>query len=129
MLIMGMNKIYYYLTWFIRFFFVYLVIHLVCSGLFLVALPSIPYYVPLLILILFDIVVILQGFCLQFFFDRTIYAVIFSCLLFSLQSSVVSVVSDSSTSSVSINQAISILPHAAASLAFKQMLYTDSKQL
>lgn len=126
MLIMGMKKHFYYFTWFARYFFVLLVIHLASSGMLLAALPSIPYYAPIIIFILFDVVIILQGFCLQFFFGRTIYAVIFACLLFSLQSSIVSIVA---VSSLTTNMAISIIPHAAVSLAFKEMLYTDSKQL
>lgn len=94
MIIMGMKLRYYNITWFLRYFFVYFVIHLIISGLTVVALPSIPYYVPLVILFLFDILLVVQGFFTQIFFERGVYGIIFACLIFAIESSLSLVLSE-----------------------------------
>ena len=94
MIIMGMKIQYYYITWFIRYFLAYFVIHVVGTGWIVGTLPSIPYQIPFLIFILFDIVLVLQAAIVQFPFKRTIYGVISACLVFALQSSIIGIIAE-----------------------------------
>ena len=85
---------YYYLTWFIRYFLAYLIIHIVGTGWIIGTLTLIPYHIPLLIFILFDIVLVLQAALVQFPFKRTIYGVISACLVFAIQSSIIGIIAE-----------------------------------
>ena len=116
---MGMNLSLYNLVWFLHYYIIYIVIHIVCSGITIHTIPSIPYYMPLIIFLLFDIVLIIQAFFVQILFDRVIYAIIFACIFYSIESFIVQIISDPMTTSISLNQGISVIPHVAVALAFQ----------
>lgn len=126
MSIMGMRLSLYYLTWFIRYFMVYLVVHLIGSAILRAALPNVPYIMFLVIFILFDILLIIQSFFIQIFFTRSKIGVVFALLFFMLQYVINYVISTNENPSLSLHQAVSVVPHVAFILAFKEMLYAES---
>jgi ATP-binding cassette subfamily A (ABC1) protein 3 len=85
MSITGMKLWIYYFTWFIRYFVVYLVIHLIVSAIMLGAFKQVPYYIPLVIFILFDILLIIQSFFIQIFVTRAKIGIVVALLFFVLQ--------------------------------------------
>ena len=85
MSITGMKLWIYYLTWFIRYFIVYLVIHLIVSAIMLGAFKQVPYYITLVIFILFDILLIIQSFFIQIFVTRAKIGIVVALLFFVLQ--------------------------------------------
>ena len=103
--------------------------HIVISGLTIAILPSIPFYIPFLVLFLFDIVLILQAFFIQIFFERVVNGIIFGCLFFILQSCLTLIFNDIASPSVGFFIGISAIPHVAVGLAYKEMMYTDSMNL
>ena len=126
---MGMRLPYYYLTWFIHYFLVYLVINIIDSVITVVTLPSIPYYMPFIVFLLFHLVLVIQAFFIELFFSRTIYAVITACLLFCVETFLTGIVADPDWPTVETFQAASIIPHVAVCLAFKEMLFADTKNI
>lgn len=92
MCIMGMRIRYYYLTWFLHYFLVYFVIFVVNAGIFIATVPSISYFIPFIVFFLFAILLVVQGFFIQLFFERTVYGVICACLFFCSQCAVMAVV-------------------------------------
>lgn len=128
MYIMGMRGFYYYFTWFIRYFAVFLVIHLICSVIIARTLPFVPFYIPFIIFILFDIVLIIQNFFIQVFLSRAKIGVVISLLFFLVQYILSFVATNSDSPSIGVNSAISIIPHAAFVLAFQSMVYAESFQ-
>jgi ATP-binding cassette subfamily A (ABC1) protein 3 len=85
MLITGMSLWVYYGTWFLRYFMIYLVVHCVNSFTFSYVFPRAPYYIPIVIYLLFDIVLIIQSFFIQIFVTRAKIGIIFALLFFILQ--------------------------------------------
>ena len=94
MLIMGMKLWIYYLTWFLRYFVIYLLIALIGSGVLVAALPSIPYYIPLVLMILMGILLIVQSFFIQIFFTRAKLGILFAFLFFVVQYVIYYIVAD-----------------------------------
>jgi ATP-binding cassette subfamily A (ABC1) protein 3 len=126
MYIMGMKGFNYYFSWFCRYFFVFLVVHLISSSLIAIWLKNIPFYVIFLPLILFDILIIIQNFFIQVFLSRAKIGVIVALLFYLLQFIISFIASNSKT--LNVNAALSIVPHAALVLAFKTILYAESYQ-
>ena len=85
MSIMGMKLWLYYFTWFLRYFITYLVLHLIGSAIIAAALPRISFFMPFIIFILFDIVLIVQSFFIQIFFTRSKIGVVFALVFFIVQ--------------------------------------------
>jgi ATP-binding cassette subfamily A (ABC1) protein 3 len=85
MSITGMKLWIYYFTWFIRYFMVYLVIHLIVSAIINGAFKQVPYYIPLVIFLLFDILLIIQSFFIQIFVTRAKIGIVVALLFFVLQ--------------------------------------------
>ena len=123
MLIMGMSLPTYYVTWFLRYFIVYLVLHLICSAIFIGAFSSISFIMPLLIFILFDIVLIIQSFFIQICVTRAKIGIVFALLFFILQYIVNYIVANNNDVTVQIYRSVSVVPHVAFILAFKEMIY------
>ena len=82
---MGMRDDYYFFSWFIRFFSIYLVIHLICSMVLALDFSHVPFYIPFLVFILFDISLIIQNFFIQVFLIRAKIGIIISMLFFLVQ--------------------------------------------
>ena len=123
---MGMSTFTYYFTWFIRYFAVFLVIHLIGSGLLVVAFPRVNFGYFLLVFILFDLVLIFQAFFIQIFFTRAKIGIVFGLLFFVLQYVVSFVISTSDNPTLQANQAASIIPHIGFILSLRTMVYADS---
>ena len=85
MSIMGMKGWIYYLTWFIRYFLAYLILHLICSAIFVGAFNQVPFIMPLIIFLLFDILLIVQSFFVQIFVTRSKIGIVLALLFFVLQ--------------------------------------------
>jgi signal transduction histidine kinase len=126
MSIMGMKLWVYYLTWFIRYFAVYLVVHLIGSAILVGAFPHFTFFVPFIVFILFDILLIVQSFFIQIFFTRSKIGMVVALVFFIVQYVLSYTVSTTENPSVSIYQAISVVPHVAFILAFKEMLYAEA---
>lgn len=128
MSITGMKLWIYYLTWFIRYFVVYIIIHIIVSAIFSGIFKYVPYIIPLIIFILFDILLIIQSFFIQIFVTRAKIGIIIALLFFVLQYVINYIVANNQDPTIRIYQAVSIVPHVAFVLAFKEMLYAESVQ-
>ena len=126
MSITGMKLWIYYLTWFIRYFAVYLVVHAGASAIISTTFTYVPFYIPFSVFVLFDILLIIQGFFIQIFVTRAKIGIVFALLFFVLQYVINYVVANNSNPTVSIYMAVSVVPHVAFILAFKQILYAES---
>ena len=126
---MGMSIPLYYFTWFIRYFCVYLVVHLINSAIIHSQLPKVPYYIPFIVFILFDILLIIQSFFVQIFVTNSKIGIIFSILFFVLQYAISFIVNNNSNPSIEINTAVSVVAHVAFGFAFKTMLYAESNKI
>lgn len=129
MSIMGMKIRNYYFTWFVRYYLVYICMHFICSLIITNQLPHIPFYVPFIVFVLFDLVLIIQNFFIQVFLTRAKIGVVISLLFFVLQYVLSFISANSNNPSLSVNASISIIPHAAFILAFQTMLYAESNQI
>jgi hypothetical protein len=87
----------YYATWFIRFIAVYLVVHSIASAILTYKLTMVPFYIPFILFIMFDIVIIIQNYFIQVFLSRAKLGIVIALLFFSLQFIASFVVSGSST--------------------------------
>ena len=127
MYIMGMKGKNYYFSWFMRYFIVLVCIHLICSVIIARVLSNVPFYIPFIVFILFDVVMIIQSFFIQVFLSRAKIGVVIALLFFLIQYIISFLSSDTSTTAV--NSGISIVPHAAFTLAFKTMIFAESYQI
>lgn len=123
MSIMGMKMRNYYFTWFVRYLVVYTFLHIICSAITVQQLKHVPFYMPFLIFILFDIVLIVQNFFIQVFLSRAKVGVVISLLFFIIQYILSFIATNSDNPTIEVNAGISIIPHAALILAFRTMLY------
>ena len=126
MSIMGMSTFSYYLTWFIRYFLVYFIIHVIGSILMAIAFPRINYLYFLVTFLLFDVVLVLQAFFIQVFFNRARIGIVFALLFFILQYVISLVISTSGTPNIGANTGASVVPHIAFILLSRTMIYADS---
>lgn len=126
---MGMNKLLYYLTWFIRFFVIYAIVHLICSGILTYAFQYINFGIFFLVFIVFDILLIVQGFFIQIFFTRSKIGVVFALVFFVIQYILSFIVTTSDNPTLGVNFISSIVPHIGFILAFRTMLYAQSDQI
>ena len=126
MSIMGMSTFTYYFTWFIRYFAVFFVIHLIGSALMVVAFPRVNFAVFFFIFILFDLVLIFQAFFIQIFFTRAKIGIVIGLLFFVLQYVISFAISTSDNPTLRVNQAASIIPHIAFILSLRTTVYADS---
>jgi len=85
MSITGMKTWIYYLTWFVRYYAVYVIVHAINSAIISGTFKQIPYYIPLVVFLLFDIVLVVQSFFIQIFFTRSKIGIIFALLFFIIQ--------------------------------------------
>ena len=120
---MGMKGINYYFSWFCRYFFVFLALHLFGSAIVMGQLKYIKFYMVFIIFILFDIVLIVQNFFIQVFLSIAKIGVVISLLFFILQFVISFIATASNNPTIEVNAATSIIPHAAFVLAFQTMLY------
>lgn len=120
---MGMTGFNYYMTWFIRYFAIYLVVHIIGSAIVAGQLKHIPFIVPFLVFILFDVVLIIQNFFIQVFLTRAKIGVVIALLFFLVQFILSFIATNSDNPSLGVNGALSIVPHAAFVLAFRTMIY------
>jgi hypothetical protein len=126
MKIMGMTGINYYLTWFLRYFAIYVVIHCISSYILYRTFTVVSYPIILLTFVLFDIVLVVQAFFIQVFFTRAKIGIVIGLLFFCLQFIVNFLVRNSDNPTY--DQAVygSISPHSAFISALREMLYCSS---
>ena len=129
MSIMGMKMGYYYFTWFVRYFAVYFVMHLICAAIFVRQMPKVPFYIPFILFILFDMVLIVQNFFVQVFLSRAKIGVVIALLFFVIQYVISFLSTNSDNPTLSVNSALSIIPHAALIIAFNTLVYAESNQI
>lgn len=113
-----MNIPLYYFTWFIRYVIVFLIVHIIGSIIIARTLPHVPFYIPFVIFILFDILLIVQSFFIQTFFSRSKIGVVIALLFFLVQYILSFISSNSDNPTLGVNRAISIVPHVAFIIAF-----------
>lgn len=113
----------YYFSWFIRYFAVYLVLHLIGAAIISRQLKYVPFYVPFVIFILFDIVLIIQNFFIQVFLSRAKIGVVISLLFFIIQYVLSFLSTNSDNPTIGVNAGLSVIPHAAFIIAFQAMIY------
>ena len=123
MYIMGMKGINYYFSWFCRYFFVFLALHLFGSAIIVSQLKYVKYFTVFIVFILFDIVLIIQNFFIQVFLSRAKIGVVISLLFFILQFVISFIATASNNPTIGVNTATSIIPHAAFVLALQTMVY------
>jgi len=123
MSIMGMKIRNYYFTWFVRYYSIYVILHLICSAIISRQLTYVPFYVPLVVFILFDLVLIIQNFFIQVFLTRAKIGVVISLLFFVIQYVLSYISTNSDNPTLGVNGAMSIIPHAAFVLAFQTIIY------
>jgi len=113
---MGMNLFTYNFTWFLRYFFTYLIIHLIGTLIVVGSLSYVPFIITFVVFILFDIVLIIQSWFIQVFFTKARIGVVMALLFFMIQYVISFLKSDNA--SQSSNTWISIIPHVGLILAF-----------
>lgn len=123
MRIMGMKMRNYYLTWFIRYFIIYCIVHLAASAIIQYKLPYVPFYVPLILFLLFDIVIIVQNFFIQVFLSRARLGIVIALLFFVIQYVASFAVSNNTSPTESYKNMMSVIPHVAFIFAFQNILY------
>ena len=116
----------YYFSWFMRYFIVMFIIHFLCSIIFVGVLPVVPFYIPFITFIFFDILLIIQNFFIQVFLTRSKIGVVISLLFFLVQFILSFIATNSDNPTIGVNTAISVVPHAAFVLAFRTMLFAQS---
>ena len=126
MSITGMKTWVYYLTWFVRYFIIYLIIHIVVSGVVAGTFSYVPYYVPLIVFLIFDVLLIIQSFFVQIFFTRAKIGIIFGLLFFIIQYVLYYAVASNDDAERNVYIGISVIPHVAFILAFREMIYVES---
>ena len=129
MLITGMKLYMYYLTWFIRYFIIYLVVHSVNSYIITYCFPRTPFYVPFIIYLLFDVVLIVQSFFIQIFVTRAKIGIVLALVFFIIQYAVNYSISSNTNVTEDIYGYMSIVPHVGYVLAFKNIIYGDSMRI
>lgn len=123
MSIMGMKLSNYYFSWFIRYFAVYFILHLISSVIIANQLKNVPFYIPFVIFILFDVVLIVQNFFIQVFLSRAKIGVVISLLFFIIQYVLSFLSTNSDNPTIAVNIGLSVIPHAAFIIAFQTMIY------
>jgi hypothetical protein len=126
MSIMGMSLPVYYVTWFLRYFAIMVIIHLFGAGIIAGTLPKVGFIVPFIVFILFDIVLIIQSFFVQTFFTNSKLGVVIALLFFLIQYVISFISSNSDNPTLGVNTALSIIPHIAFILSFETMFYAES---
>lgn len=129
MSIMGMHTRNYYFSWFMRYFIVMVIIHFFCSLILVSQLTNVPFYMPFILFVLFDIVLISQSFFVQVFLSRSKIGVVIALLFFMVQYILSFLSSNSDNPTLSVNGSLSIVPHCALIIAFQTLLYADSNQV
>jgi ATP-binding cassette subfamily A (ABC1) protein 3 len=123
MSIMGMKIRNYYFSWFVRYYAVYVALHLICAVIIVGVLKSIPFYIPFVVFILFDLVLVIQNFFIQVFLTRAKIGVVISLLFFVLQYVLSFVSTNSDNPTLSVNASLSVIPHVAFVLALQTIIY------
>lgn len=65
----------YYFTWFCRYLIIYLIAHIIISGMIASQLSYVSFYIPFLLFILFDVFLIIQNFFIQIFISKAKFGV------------------------------------------------------
>jgi ATP-binding cassette, subfamily A (ABC1), member 3 len=123
MSIMGMKMSNYYFSWFIRYLAVYVILHIICSAIIVKQITHVPFIIPFIVFVLFDIVLIVQNFFIQVFLSRAKIGVVISLLFFIIQYVLSFISTNSDNPTTAVNVGISVIPHVAFILAFQTMLY------
>jgi ATP-binding cassette subfamily A (ABC1) protein 3 len=126
MKIMGMTSFNYYVTWFIRYFAVYVVIHIICSAILVKNFSHISFGVVLITFLLFDLLLIVQSCFIQVFFTRAKMGMVIALLFFVLQYIVNFIIRNSDNPTYQQNLYGSISPHSAFALAMQELVYAQS---
>lgn len=82
---MGMRMSEYYGTWFIRYIAIFGVVHGACTAIISYQLPFVPFYIPLALFLMFDVLLILQNYFIQIFLSRAKLGVVIALLFFVVQ--------------------------------------------
>jgi ATP-binding cassette subfamily A (ABC1) protein 3 len=120
---MGMKMSNYYFSWFVRYFAVYVVLHIICSAIMVRSISHVPFYVIFIVFVLFDIVLIIQNFFIQVFLSRAKIGVVISLLFFVIQYVLSFISTNSDNPTLAVNIGISVIPHAAFIIALQTMIY------
>lgn len=123
---MGLSTSNYYLTWFIIYFLIGMVTSLGQSGIFIIGLPNVSFGLIWLLLTLFNMLLIVQGFFIQVFFSKSKLGIIAATIFFALQYLISFVFKLSYNRTFALAIYVSIVPHAALSIAILEMSYTSS---
>lgn len=121
-----MTGVIYYLTWFIRYFAVYLVVHIISSLILASTFTYVNIGVFIVTFLLFDIVLIVQSLFIQVFFTRAKIGMVISLLFFVVQYVVSFLVRNSDNPTFQLGLLGSISPHSAYSSALQMMVYAQS---
>jgi hypothetical protein len=85
MKIMGMSGWNYYLTWFLRYITVYVVVHVIGSFVLFKTFKVVAFEVIFITFLLFDLVLVVQAFFVQVFFTRAKIGIVVGLLFFTIQ--------------------------------------------
>lgn len=119
MKIMGLTNFTYYSTWFITYFLLGLITNLGQSGIFVRGLPNVSFALIWLLLTLFNILLIVQGFFIQVFFSKSKIGIIAATIFFALQYLISFVFKVAYRRTYGLAIGVSIVPHAALSIAIQ----------
>lgn len=128
MKIMGMTNTNYYLSWFLRYFFVYLVVHAICTIIFYFSLKNVNPGLIFITFILFDVLLIVQSFFIQVFFTKAKLGMVIALIFFIIQYVLNFIVRTSADPSISNNIPASIPAHSAYVLVLQEFLYCVANQ-
>ena len=126
---MGMSTFYYFFSWFVRVFIVYLVLHIIGSLIFTSQLKYVKAGMVFILFILFDLVLIIQNFFIQVFLTRAKIGIVFSLLFFMVQYILSFIATNSDNPTAGVYTGISVVPHAALLLAFRTLAYCEANQI
>lgn len=123
---MGLKTFNYYSTWFIAYFIIFQITNLCQTGIFIVGMPNISYPLLWLLLTLFSILLIIQGFFIQVFFSKSKIGIIAATIFFALQYLISFIFKVAYRRTYALAIYVSIVPHAALSIAIQEMTYSTS---
>jgi ATP-binding cassette subfamily A (ABC1) protein 3 len=119
MKIMGMTSFNYYFTWFIRYFAVYVIVHVICALILTKSFNYINFGVLLITFLLFDLLLIIQSCFIQVFFTRAKIGMVIALLFFVIQYIVSFIIRNSDNPTYQQALYGSISPHSAFASALQ----------
>ena len=85
LLVMGMRMKIYYSSWLIFYASLYLIVNFATSGIFVSVFKKVPFYMPFLVSLLLQSILMIQSLFIQLFFNKAKFGMIIALIFFTMQ--------------------------------------------